>query len=171
MKHFKPCLAIRVFSVGMQAEQESSAMTTARTASSPSPSLAQSREAQLEQALQSMWTVATSLVEKNGPNGNDTMTDLQHAAWQKASALANALLGGVGQPQPPAAPTKPRVLVIVSGGIADYVADDVDVEVFDWDNYKDDPRHTDGAPEHFRDLAEPCNVPIGTAPGNLPIPT
>lgn len=54
-----------------------------------------------------------------------------------------------------------RVLVTVAGGIADYVADEgVDVHVFDHDNYEDDPVGTEAVPEHFRDLAEPLNVPV-----------
>jgi hypothetical protein len=54
-----------------------------------------------------------------------------------------------------------RVLVTVSGGIADYVADaGVDVEVFDHDNYKDDPEGTGGVPAHFADLAEPIDVAV-----------
>lgn len=53
----------------------------------------------------------------------------------------------------------PRVLVTVSGGVADYVADPgVDVEVFDHDNYHADPKNTASVPAHFRDLAAP-NVP------------
>jgi hypothetical protein len=59
-------------------------------------------------------------------------------------------------------PEMPRVLVVVSGGIADSVSDaGVDVEVFDWDNYKDDPEGTGGVPEHFADLAESIGVPVG----------
>lgn len=55
----------------------------------------------------------------------------------------------------------PRVLVVVSGGIADPVYDDgVDVEIFDWDNYHDDPEGAGPVPAHFRDLAEPINVPV-----------
>lgn len=55
----------------------------------------------------------------------------------------------------------PRVLVVVSGGIADPVYDyGVDVEVFDWDNYKDDPEGTGGVPSHFADLATPCDIPV-----------
>lgn len=55
----------------------------------------------------------------------------------------------------------PRVLVVVSGGIADPVYDKgVDVEVFDRDNYNDDPRNTIPVPKHFRDLAEPIDVPV-----------
>jgi hypothetical protein len=59
----------------------------------------------------------------------------------------------------------PRVLVVVSGGIADPVSDaGVNVEVFDWDNYKDDPKGTGGVPTHFADLADPIGVPVGDAP-------
>lgn len=53
----------------------------------------------------------------------------------------------------------PRVLIIVSGGVADYVADPgVDVEIFDWDNYNDDPKWTGKVPAHFADLAGGCPV-------------
>lgn len=55
----------------------------------------------------------------------------------------------------------PRVLVVVSGGIADPIYDKgVDVEVFDWDNYKDAPEETGGVSAHFHDLAEPCGIPV-----------
>lgn len=59
------------------------------------------------------------------------------------------------------APKQPRVLIIVSGGIADYVSDEgIDVEIFDWDDYNDDPSEYGGVPAHFADLAEPSNVPV-----------
>lgn len=55
----------------------------------------------------------------------------------------------------------PRVLIVVSGGIADPVYDDgVDVVVFDWDNHRDDPEGTSPVPAHFWDLAEPIDVPV-----------
>lgn len=55
----------------------------------------------------------------------------------------------------------PRVLVVVSGGVADPIYDPgVDVEVFDWDNYKDDPENTVRPPAHFADLAGQCDVPV-----------
>ncbi|EMM5100965.1 hypothetical protein ACK249_005148 [Pseudomonas aeruginosa] len=55
----------------------------------------------------------------------------------------------------------PRVLVVVSGGIADPLYDDgVDVEVFDWDNYSDDPKNTRRVPSHFADLAKPSEIPV-----------
>lgn len=58
--------------------------------------------------------------------------------------------------------TTPRVLVVVSGGIADPVYDSgVDVEVFDWDNYNDaDYKDKTGVPAHFADLAEPVDIPV-----------
>lgn len=56
---------------------------------------------------------------------------------------------------------KPRVLVIVSGGVADFVADDgVEVVIFDWDDYKAAPSLTFKPPGHFADLATQCNVPV-----------
>lgn len=56
----------------------------------------------------------------------------------------------------------PRVLVVVSGGVADSVCDEgVEVEVFDWDNFNDDPKGTGGVREHFADLAQPLGIPVG----------
>jgi len=56
-----------------------------------------------------------------------------------------------------------RCLVIVSGGVADYVYDDgVEVELFDWDNYRDETaegRVDMRVPAHFKDLAESAGVP------------
>lgn len=58
----------------------------------------------------------------------------------------------------------PRVLVIVSGGVADTVADSgVNVEVFDWDNYNDDPAGYGGVSADFSDLAIPSGIPVGDA--------
>ncbi len=56
-----------------------------------------------------------------------------------------------------------RVLVVVSNGVAECSSDKgVDVEIFDWDNFKDDPVGTEGVSEHFRDLAESWEgLPIG----------
>lgn len=66
------------------------------------------------------------------------------------------------QAQGEGSPSKvPRVLVVVSGGVADPVSDHgVDVEVFDWDNYNDDPKNTSGVPKNFADLAKPIGVPV-----------
>lgn len=53
-----------------------------------------------------------------------------------------------------------RVLIIVSGGVADYVADgDVSVEVFDWDNYKTDPEGTGRVSEGFAELGRHAGIP------------
>lgn len=81
------------------------------------------------------------------------------ANWRAAKAIL------AGQPEQVIAnsPTKkkPRVLVIVSGGVADPTWDDgADVEVFDWDNYNDDPEGTGGVSAHFADLAEPHGIPV-----------
>lgn len=58
----------------------------------------------------------------------------------------------------------PRVLVIVNGGMADTVQDSLlDVVIFDWDNYKDDPVGTGGVPSEFADLAKPCGIPVQSA--------
>ena len=56
----------------------------------------------------------------------------------------------------------PRVLVVVSGGIASTVSEgEVETEVFDWDNYNEDPEGTGGVSEEFASLAEPCGIPVG----------
>lgn len=58
----------------------------------------------------------------------------------------------------------PRCLVMVSGGVADTVSDPgVDVEVFDWDNYRAESpagRLEMGLPHHFKDLAAPLGIPV-----------
>jgi len=59
---------------------------------------------------------------------------------------------------------RPRCLVIVSEGVADPVCDpDVDVEVFDWDNYRAETprgRLEMRLPLHFRDLAAHLDIPL-----------
>lgn len=56
---------------------------------------------------------------------------------------------------------RPRVLVVVRGGVADPVWDDgVAVEVFDWDDYNDNPAGQGGVPAHFADLAASVGVPV-----------
>lgn len=58
----------------------------------------------------------------------------------------------------------PRVLVVVSGGIAEIAADDsADVHVFDRDDYRDaevQDRADMAVPKRFRDLAEQLKVPV-----------
>jgi|GEM_PF-5366978 len=57
-----------------------------------------------------------------------------------------------------------RCLVIVSGGVAGYVYDEgVEVELFDWDNYRDETvegRADMRVSAHFKDLAESAGVPV-----------
>ncbi|MCK6433154.1 MAG: hypothetical protein L6Q68_08990 [Aquabacterium sp.] len=53
----------------------------------------QERIAALEAALQSMWAFATGLVAKHGTEGDESMTDADHAEWQEAGAQANRALG------------------------------------------------------------------------------
>jgi hypothetical protein len=54
--------------------------------------------------------------------------------------------------------------VIVSGGVADYVYDEgVEVELFDWDNYRDETaegRADMRVSAYFKDLAEAAGVPV-----------
>ncbi|QMI49820.1 hypothetical protein [Burkholderia sp. MBR-1] len=54
----------------------------------------------------------------------------------------------------------PRVLVTVSGGVADFLADaGVDVVVFDHDNYSEDPEGSPRVPAHFGDLGADARIP------------
>lgn len=58
-----------------------------------------------------------------------------------------------------------KVLIVVSGGVADFSCDPgVEVCLFDLDNFRDDPVGTEGVPESFRNLAE-CwhSIPIGVS--------
>ena len=43
-------------------------------------------------ALQDMYGFATLMVDAFGMNGNDAMTDAQHAEWQRVSGLAAVVL-------------------------------------------------------------------------------
>lgn len=57
--------------------------------------------------------------------------------------------------------SRPRVLIVVAGGVADFVADDgVDVVIFDWDDYKSAPDLTSKPPKYFEDLAIQCDIPV-----------
>lgn len=54
----------------------------------------------------------------------------------------------------------PKVLIVVSGGVADYVYDgDVEIEIFDWDDYRDDPEGTGRVSAEFAGLAREAQVP------------
>jgi hypothetical protein len=57
----------------------------------------------------------------------------------------------------------PRVLILVEGGITSYESDpNVDVEIFDWDDFNDDPEHYAKLPKSFADLAALTDTPIQT---------
>ena len=82
--------------------------------------------------------------------------DTEHAQEQAENAYPGCQLVSCEL-----ASSKPRVLIVVSGGVADSVHDDgVDVEIFDWDNYNADPAGTSAVPSHFADLADPLNIPV-----------
>lgn len=56
---------------------------------------------------------------------------------------------------------KPRVLVYVRDGKADYACDEgVDVLIFDQDDYDQDPSGTEKPPESWSELAQFFNVPV-----------
>jgi hypothetical protein len=100
---------------------------------------------------------------------------LRRLTWAESWAMAGkiATLTAPAQQEPELAPKEAgnRVLVIVSGGVADPISDTgLDVEVFDWDNYNADPDGTGGVPERFADLAQQSGVPVGeaTAPIDRP---
>jgi hypothetical protein len=42
------------------------------------------------EALEKLWAFASTMAERHGMNGDDTMTDEDHAAWQDAGGAANA---------------------------------------------------------------------------------
>ncbi len=46
----------------------------------------------LREALTKMWNFASIMVEKHDMNGDDTMTDEEHALWQEAGAHSNVAL-------------------------------------------------------------------------------
>lgn len=89
--------------------------------------------------------------------------DAKGGEWaDREAGLCSELLSGALSPE--AKPASPRVLVVVSGGVADVVSDgDVAVEIFDWDNYNDDPEWVEGVPAEFLDLAEPLGIPCDAA--------
>lgn len=47
-------------------------------------------------ALEMMWAFASTMIEKHGMDGDDTLTDDEHAAWQDAAAYANAAMRNAG---------------------------------------------------------------------------
>jgi hypothetical protein len=89
--------------------------------------------------------------------------------WAELYQLENearAILETASQPT-----AKPRVLILVKGGVADYVCDDgIDVEIFDRDNYEVDPEETGGVPRHYADLATPIDVPVNEGEEEVGLP-
>lgn len=57
---------------------------------------------ELQAALYKMLAFASTMIEQHGMDGDDTMTDEQHQAWQDAAGDANHLLRGYQPPQPSA---------------------------------------------------------------------
>lgn len=103
--------------------------------------------------------VATGYLEQllSGPDGE--LSDQAKADLAQAAAIL-AKYGVLGDFVPESAPA-PRVLVTVSGGIADFACDDgLDVVVFDFDDFHDDPRNTPRVPAHFADLAAQMAAPV-----------
>ena len=48
--------------------------------------------ADIARALNLMWAFATTLVERHGMTGDDSLSDADHKAWQAASGAASAAL-------------------------------------------------------------------------------
>lgn len=91
----------------------------------------------------------------------DAVATLEDAANGEDGAVKAAALAVELKISDPVVAHDPRVLVVVSGGVADPVYDEgVEVVVFDWDNCKADPEDTGGVPGHFADLAEPLDIPV-----------
>ena len=42
-----------------------------------------------ETALAALWAFASGMVEKHGADGDNTMTDAEHKAWQEAAGATN----------------------------------------------------------------------------------
>ena len=54
------------------------------------------RESDVTAALRALWAFASDLVEKHGMNGDDTMTDAEHKAWQEAAGATSDALRKFG---------------------------------------------------------------------------
>lgn len=50
------------------------------------------RNEQIEAALGAMWAFASGMVFKHGSDGDNTMTDAEHEAWQDAAGASNHAL-------------------------------------------------------------------------------
>ena len=74
----------------IEASEDAEGRLAERTMSGNAPD---ERVTALGNALQGMWKFASGLVEKHGMDGDDSMTDEEHAAWQDAAGEASHLLG------------------------------------------------------------------------------
>lgn len=52
----------------------------------------QSQPTTISGALHAMWSFASKLVEKHGMDGDNSLSDAEHAEWQDVSGTANHLL-------------------------------------------------------------------------------
>lgn len=94
------------------------------------------------------WNVPGRKFLVNGGFGDETPTH-----WMPLPTYPSGIVS--------TAVKTPRVLVVVSGGVADTVHDKgVLVEIFDRDNYNEDPEGTGGVSDEFADLASPLCIPV-----------
>ena len=94
---------------------------------------------------------AKAALEASGHQAIRLFDEQSARQWQNAFAL---------HLPPDYLTARPRALITVSGGVASVNADpNVEVEVFDFDNYKVDPQNTSKVPAHFADLAQAAGAP------------
>lgn len=110
------------------------------------------------EGLHASFESADAALEKQGVDSVWLLDEFTARQWQTAIEARLPATADHSTPsaQAPAQapPGQPRVLITVSGGVADYVCDPgVDVELFDFDVEKDDPTGTSKLPAHFSDLA------------------
>jgi hypothetical protein len=88
--------------------------------------------------------------------GKDFAAGDDHAPAGLAEMLESVLVAE------PIEAAKPRVLITLSGGLADWVADETaDVVKFDFDAEEDEEwDYCEPVPVHFEDLARRVNVPV-----------
>jgi hypothetical protein len=88
--------------------------------------------------------------------GKDFAAGDEHAPAGLGDMLESVIVGE------PVEATKPRVLVTLSGGLADWVADETaEVVKYDFDAEEDEEwDYCEPVPAHFEDLARRVNVPV-----------
>lgn len=95
---------------------------------------------------------------RNSTEGANTINLLKHGVEEVRRAI-EANESGLQSAQP-------RVLVTVSGGIAEYAQDTgVQVELFDFDNFQADKENTPKVPALFADLAAESRAPVENIAG------